>query len=351
MKKFRFALGLFIYLIILLMLSFVLLVLFWQYIASYEFSRVEGVMDDFMAGELSDVMDREIERYCVKHETAFESAEDISAVLHGAVDSGELSYRRLVQDSSEAPVYRVRLNNEELGMVYLRPYSGGPLAFGFEYWFPAYAEFDFDGFVQDFTVLAPEQAGVSVNGVPLTAENCAVSWYVPEELTPYAEQLSQVPGNARYSFSSFSDPNVSLLSESEEYLISEDESGQNTFTVTQTCTDELSAELYKYSEAFVRAYISYASYGGGTQNLLNYTIRNSALYKRILSTTDRLSWVRGASSSMSDLTVDSLQYYGCAATLEAHYTLTSRGMATDNNMKIILTQTDSGWRVAEIELF
>lgn len=354
MRKRNFVLGLFIYAVIVLLLIFAGLFLFWQYIAAYEFSRVDGVMDSYMEDELDNAINREIDRFAAAHESAFESAEDIAAALHSAVDDGELTWRKSPQEySSDTPVYSVRLDRQELGRVYFRPYSGGPLSFGFDYWFANRAEFDFDGFALEYTVTAPAEATVAVNGVTLNAENCAVSWAVPEELAPYADELAELPSCARYSFTAFSVPRADLPDDSGDYWLSEDESVPNVFTVTQMCPDtELSEQLHKYAEDFVRAYISYTSNAAsGPGTVTGYMVYNGALYQRMLAAMDGLSWVHGVTGYISDLSVGSLQYYGCAATLEASYKLTTAGTQTDNNMKIVLTQTDRGWRVAEIELF
>lgn len=353
MRKHRFALGLFIYIIIMLLIIFAGLFLFWQFIAAYEFSRTDGLMDDYMAKDLTEDIDHEIERFAAAHESEFESAEDVAAALHAAVDGGELTYRKASQEySSDAPVYSVRLNKQEFGKVYFRSYSGGPLAFGFDYWFPTRAEFEFDGFEQEYTVTAPAEAAVTVNGVTLTSENCSVSWGTPEELVPYASELAQLPSQARYSFTAFSEPQAGLLSGSEDYWMSEDEAVPNVFTVTQICTVELSEQLHQWAEGFVRAYIGYTSNAtGGPTGVIGYTVPNSTLYQRMLAAIDGMSWVSGVTSTMSDLSIDSLQYYDCAATVVAHYKLNTRGTETDNNMKIILAPTNNGWRVAEIDLF
>lgn len=352
MRRHRFALGLFIYVIIMLLLIFAGLFIFWQYIASYEFSRVEGVMDDYMDEELTGTLDREIERFSATNASELEPAENIAAALHAAVDGGELTYRKTPGEySPDAPVYSVRLDKQELGRVYFRSYSGGPLAFGFNYWFANRSEFDFDGFEREYTVIAPAEARLAVNGVPLSSENCFVSWGPPEELESYAEQLTQMPSQARYSFTACAEPQVDLLPGSEDYWISEDEAAPGVFTVTQMCTTELSAQLHQYAEDFVRAYIAYTSNSTSHAAVTGYTVYNGPLYQRMVASAEGMSWVHGVTSTMSDLAVDSLQYYGCAATVVAHYSLDTRGEISDNNMKIVLTQTGQGWRVAEIELF
>lgn len=352
MRKHRFAIGLFIYVIIMLLLIAAGLFVFWQYIAAYEFSRTDGLMDDYMAEELTDAIDHEIERFAAAHETELEPAEAVAAALHAAVDGGELTYRKAPQEySTDAPVYSVRLNKQEFGKVWFRSYSGGPLAFGFDYFFPTRAEFDFSHLEREYTVIAPAEAGVTVNGVALSSENCSVSWGLPEELAPYASALSQLPSQARYTFTAFAEPEVALLSDAGDYLLHEDEAVPAVYTVTQQCAAELSEELQQWAEGFVNAYIAYTSNAyGGPGRVVPYTVTGSDLYNRMFAAIEGMSWVSGVTSSMSDLTVGSLEYYGCVATVVANYTLDTRGKISDNNMKLILVPTDKGWRVVEIDM-
>lgn len=349
MRRHRFAIALTIYTAVLLLLILAGLFLFWQYIAAYELSLVDGVMEDYLADGLAEDINRDIDRFASAHETVFESAGDISAFLRSAVEGGELTYRKAPQEyTAEEPVYSIRLDKRELGRVYFRSYSGGALDFGFSRWFVHRTELDLDGFYREYTVFAPSEAPVTLNGKLMTTANCSVAFEEPEELLPYSRELSEMPLYMLYTFSAISPVQVSLSSGGDEYRLSQDESS---FTVTQVCPPDLSDQLYKYSEDFVRAYIAFTSNSTGPAAVTGYMIRNSALYQRMYAAIDGLSWVKGVTGHISDLSTDSIHYYGCAATLEAHYVLTANGSNTDNNMKIVLTQTDLGWRVAEAQLF
>lgn len=349
MRRHRFAIALTIYAAALLLLILAGLFLFWHYIAAYELSLVDGVMDDYLADGLAEDINRDIDRFASAHETVFESAGDIAGFLRSAVESDELTWRKSLQDyTPEEPVYSIRLGKQELGRVYFRSYSGGALDFGFSRWFVHRTELDLDVFSREYTVLAPSEAPVTLNGELMTAANCSVSWEEPAELLPYSGELSEMPLYGLYTFSAISPVQISLSSGEGKYLLSQDE---NSFSVTQICPPELSDQLHKYTEDFVRAYIAFTSNSTGPAAVTGYMIRGGTLYQRMYAAMDGLSWVRGVTGRISELSTDSLQYYGCAATLQAHYVLTADGRDTDNNMKIVLTQTDLGWRVAEAELF
>lgn len=349
MRTHRFAIGLIIYAVVMSLLILAGLFLFWHYIAAYELSLVEGVMDDYLADGLAADVNRDIDRFAASHETVFESAEEIAGALRSAVENGELSYRKAAGEyTNEEPVFSIRLGKQELGRVYFRSYSGGALDFGFSRWFVHRTELDLDSFSRAYTVLAPSEAPVTLNGELMTASNCSVVWEEPAELLPYSDELNETPLCALYTFSAISPVRVGLSSGEDEYMLSQDE---NSFTVTQICPSELSEQLYKYSEGFVRAYIGFTSKSAGLGAVTGYLIPNSTLYQRMYAALEGLTWVKNVTGRISELSCDSLQYYGCAATIEAHYVLITETGDVNSNMKIVLTQTSAGWRVVEAELF
>lgn len=351
MRKHRFAAALAIYAAVLLLLILAGLFLFWQYIAAYELSLADGAMDSYMADGLTEDINREIDRFASTHETVFESAGEIAAVLRSSVESGQLTCRKALRESTpDEPVYSIRLNEQELGRVYLRSYDRSTLNFGFPRWFVHRVELDLDGFAQDYTVLAPSDALITLGGQLMTTANCPVTWEEPAELLPYSGELAEMPMYARYAFSAFSPVEISLSDRRDDYLLSQEE---NSFTVTPICPAELSDQLYQYAEDFVRAYIDFAGNSADDSDAVTgYLVPGSTLFQRIFASIEGLSWIQAVTGRISEMSVDNLRYYGCAATLEAHYVLTTYGrINTDNNMKIVLTQTELGWRVAEIELF
>lgn len=349
MRRHRFAIALGIYAALALLLILAGLFVFWQYIAAYELSLVDEAMDHYVADGLAEELDQEIDRFSAARETAFESAGEIAGVLRSAVEGAALTYRKApLAYTPERPVYSVLLDGRELGRVTFCSQPGGKRDFGFPRWSVQGAEFDFDSFAQDYTVLAPSEASVALRGRPLTAANCPVSQEEPVELLPYSDQLAQMPTYALYSFSAFSPVEVTLPG-GEEHLLTRE---GNAFTVTQLCPPELSDQLCQYAQGFVNAYIAFSSNAEGPEAVLDYVVPGGTLSQRIYAAMEGLSWIQAVTGRISELTVDHLRYYGSAATLEAHYHLTAYGrINTDNNMKIVLTQTQLGWRVAEIELF
>lgn len=345
--------GLLIYVISAVVIIAAGLVVFWNYISAYEMSRTDGVMERYMAEDLNRTLQHAVQNFVEQEPSAFESGEERKNALQGMFQNGEWSYRKdAEQFMPETPVYKIFLDKEELGGVRLASEPGGLFSFGLSRWIVSESYFDLNRLTETYAVYAPEDAAVTVNGVPLNVENCSLELDVPEELEPYAGDLAQLPGWVKYSFTAVSLPEVRLASDSEEYWMSWDETNPGVFSVTQQSGTELSGELHTYVQDFVRAYVAYTSHAtGGPGQVQSYMVPGGSLYERMTASMDGMSWVHGVTSTMSELTADDLHYYGCAATLTARYVLTGAdGERTDNEMKVILTLTDSGWKVANIEL-
>lgn len=352
--KSKFKKGLLIYALVMLAVIFIGLFVFWQYIKAYEYSRPDYVVDRYVQRDLQRTLSRNISNYT--EQTAFETAEEQTQVLQDLLNNGNFTFRKDTEEyTEETPVYAIYMGKQELGKIWLA--SDGN-SFGFSHWEVASSAFDLNRFAQTYTVTAPESVAVTANGVRLSAENCDMEQGVPEPLALYAGELVQPPDWVTYRFTAVSLPEVRLDSDSEEYWMSWDETNPTVFTVTQQCGVELSEQLHTYAKDFVTAYINFTSNATGPGLASTYVLPGGTLYQRINGAGEAMRWVHGITYTMSDLTVDGLQYYGTAATVEAHYILTPYNNTivvgndeTHSNMHIVLTQTDSGWRVADIELY
>lgn len=349
--KSKFAKGLLIYVAVMLVIIFAGLFVFWQFISAYELSRTAGVMDRYMETELRPELEQAAAEFVSDRQSAFESEEEQTRAILARISAGTLTYRKDPEKfTEEAPVYAVRLDKQVIGTVELESRPGGPFSFGLSRWTVREAEFDPGLFEKTYLVTAPEEAAVTVNGVTLNAGNCEVTLGAPLALAAYEQDLAEVPAWAEYRFTAAAEPEVRLKTASEEYWMSRDEA-TDVFTVTLRGDSELSAELTDYAEHFVRAYIAYTSNAvDGPGIVQQYLVPGGSMYERMTASMDGMSWVHGVTSTMSDLQIVGFEYYGSAAVLEANYVLTSNGTDTDNDMKIILTQTENGWRVANIEL-
>ncbi len=148
-----------------------------------------------------------------------------------------------------------------------------------------------------------------------------------------------------YTLTTFLPPDISV---SGDYTVIREE---NAFSILPNCPEETESELTTFCENFIRAYIGYTSGAvEGPGQVQSYMVPGGSLYQRMTASMDGMSWIHDVTSTMSGLQIAGYEYYGSAAIVDAEYVLTSGRNATDNHMRVILTQTAAGWRVANIEL-
>lgn len=349
--KSKFAKGLLIYVAVMLVIIFAGLFVFWQFISAYELSRTAGVMDRYMETELRPELEQAVAEF-VEGRTEYESEDAQTQALMDILNSGALDYRKDPERFHErTPVYIIRLDKQELGKVWLKPEDGGLLSFGLPRWevrssgfdLGFQLGFDFSRFVKNYVIYAPPDAEVTVNGVALSDGEPLNA--VTPELQPFYGDLAQKPEYLVSQLGLLTEPEVDAAGTFDV------KQGDGYAVIMPRCDEETEAELTKLCEDFVRAYIAYTSNAvDGPGIVQQYLVPGGSMYERMTASMDGMSWVHGVTSTMSDLQIVGFEYYGSAAIAEANYVLTSNGTATDNDMKIILTETENGWRVANIEL-
>lgn len=352
--KSRFKKGLLIYTLVMLAVIFIGLFVFWQYIKAYEYSRPDYVVDAYMEQELRDVLEQDgqvrAQQLCTPEEVDNELA-----TIRELLNNGNFDYRKVTEEYSEdAPVYSIRMNQQEVGRVWLEPRSGRH-HFGFLHWAFASSEIEIYRLATQYDIYVPADVTVTVGGEALTSGSWMpkVSQF-PPALEQFADSLgADMPDYLRYGVTRFTVPTVDAGPDYDVTLTDD-----NVFLVTPRYPEELETELSDYAADFVTAYIAFTSNATGPGLASTYVLPGGKLYQRINGAGDAMRWVHGITYTMSDLTVDSFQYYGTAATLEAHYILTPYGggetvgnKENHSNMHIVLTQTSNGWRVADIELY
>lgn len=350
-KKRSFGKGLLIYVIVMLVIIAVGLGLFWRYIYAYEQARPEGAVENYIQTDLPEELADAITTYGEEHATAYESAEDIAGVIAKAIEGGEMSYRKTPGAyTQEAPVYTLRCDKKEIATMELRSVDAGFLRFGFDTWERSKTEYQFDAFAVACTITAPAGTEVLVNGRVLT-EDYRTGDGAYAELKAYADEIPVMPETVTYEIGLFGEAKITARNEfNNSFLVETDETG--TVSIRMVCPVDLEDELLDYAAGFVKEYVAFTSHAVEEAGIVqSYMISGSELYERMNAALDGLSWVHGVTGTMHDLTVGNLSYYGGVAVCEAHYGLSSSAGDTENNIRIVLTETDNGWRVATMEMF
>ncbi|MDY4105836.1 MAG: hypothetical protein SOY37_09680 [Oscillospiraceae bacterium] len=349
-QKNRFWKGLLIYILVMLVIIFTGLFVFWKFIAAYEQSRPEGVMDawvqEAMEADLSDAVDA----WAQAHETPWQSAERIREGLTEALAAQTIHVRK--EPGEETETYQLRAGRTVIGTKTLDEVPGGGLFdFGFTFWEVGEGAYDFSPFASTLTILAPETAEVSLNGAVLDRAS-AQSGGVHPELAEFEETLADTAGILTYTVEDLYMPGTVTATDPSGCTCLTETAEDGSVSVALEMPVDLKDELAAYAEGFVTAYIGYTSNAtGGPGAVQSYMIPGSLLYQRMTAAMVGMVWVHGVTSTMSDLTVDHFRYYDNAVLCEAQYQLTTESGTSDNHMRILLTNTDAGWRVADMNLF
>ena len=353
-QKHSFWKGLLIYICVMLALICVGFFLFWNFMSAFEASQTDGVVNQYLKHDIQTSLRSAVANYAAAEEEttgAFQTEEDISAALTETLSNGTLSCRKAIGTyTSEQPVYTVRLDKTEIGTLRLAPGSHRLLSFGFDTWEVSDTAFDFSKLGKNVTVTAPKDLVLTLNGTELTDKYITGTGLYPD-LEPYADSLPTDSGSTvTYSVGTlFTEPEVSVVSNGSRCTI-ENENGA--VSVVNQCPAGLETQLTEYSKNFVQTYLAFTSNASGNSGAVQaYMIPGSPLSQRITASLDGMSWVHGVTATVEDLSVSNFRYYGSAAICDARYTLISGGNATENNMHVVLTETDSGWRVADIGMF
>ena len=160
----KFGRFLLIYSAVFLVLLAIGLTFFWKYIAAYEISRPEHVIDDFILSmENEDGTDTLRALFKVSE---FEDKDAVFDKISGTYFKGQnCTYRKMPGEYTEnSPVYIVRSGTADLFKVKLNPKGENAAGFGFQLWEVSSLEL-VEGSTRTITIEVPSDAAIKVNDI------------------------------------------------------------------------------------------------------------------------------------------------------------------------------------------
>lgn len=348
-KKVSFGGRLLIYITVMLTLIFVALAFWWHYLACYEAARPVGIMDQYMTEVLRSDLEQEIDTYSISRETGYQSAQEVSAVLTEALSGDDWYYQEdLSQSTSERFVYTLYCGELTAGQVVLNAGESASMNMGFGTWQPPKATFDFAQFGESVTVIVPFGCEVYLSGQRLGEEDVAETIGLYPQLNAYEELIA--------------DPNQLLVYEVHEVFTDIAVEFSKGFTMMKgdseelfyglpVCEDELAESLIEYCKGFVQAYVEYTANANALWAVQQYLVPDSALYNELTQASSGLNWGHGVNAVIETIDVKNFVYYGNVITCEASYSMTRDDGNRSENMRMLLVNTNLGWRVITKEIF
>lgn len=347
-KKLAFGGALMIYITVMLTLIFVALAFWWHYLACYEGSRINGVMDAYMEQTLSEELAQEISAYSADQQTGYQSVAEVYAVLAEALSGDDWHYEINRQKSTEAqPVYNLYRGETAVGEVVVAAGEPDSLAMGFDVWQKPEATFDFAQFGDTLTITVPYGCTVFVNGTQISEDEVEETIGLYPQLAAYETLIAEPNQLLVYQLDEVFTEAAVEFSEGYTMLKGEDE---HTFYALPVCEDEMAEHLIDYCKGFVQAYVEYTANANALWAVQQYLVPDSALYQELTEASSGLNWGHGVNAVIEMIDIKNFVYYGNVITCDASYSMTRDDGNRSEVMHMLLVQTDLGWRVISREI-
>ncbi|MDY4105838.1 MAG: hypothetical protein SOY37_09690 [Oscillospiraceae bacterium] len=339
-----------VFLSVILLLAALLLAglfLLQQYAAAFDRAFPGSVAQRYAQAQLAEDLASAVETMAAEA-GPYETEEAVRAALQEALEApltcGE-------SDETAPGIYPIRCGTQTVGTLTAAPGPGG--RFGLEAWQVERVEWDVSALTHGVTILAPSGAQVRINGQPLSTgqQTGERVWYpelevfadsLPEDAAPVVYEVSGLYGRAEVTGEVDGQPCTAVTEESGRVLL------------YPPVPEGLEEELLDRADRFLRDYLDYANkISGGPGTAASQVVPGSELAYRLYAAVDGLVWVRPGWSTVSDIRVDSFRYFGAFALCQGHYTVEIQDddEILHNDMKLLLTETDAGWRIGDLETF
>ena len=258
-RKSRFGTGLIIYVLVFLILTAVVLILFYDLLEAFELTRPYNAANAYENA----LRENGLSENALASLTGIDrKLQSDSAILAQAKDllSEAVLVRSLAKSAPDKQVYSVRAEGADIGTVTFRP--TGEKKFNFRAFVPAEEEYDFSGWSESVTLQVPEDYTVSVNGVALDASYRTESGVRYRTLQDYYDDYSSLPTLTAYTSGNvLGKPEIAVTDRSGN-VVPADELTEEHFL--DTCSKEDRSRLSDFARNFVFNYVQFtADVGGG----------------------------------------------------------------------------------------
>ena len=351
MRK-RFLLGMVIYAVIFLVIVGVGLGVFWNFIDAYEHSRPLNAVKAYVASLTS-------EDYCAgsselldRLDSHIQSREEACDVIRSSVTE-PLTYAKKSGESTEdRQVYVLRSGKQVIGQFAIT--AGEPDRFGFRVWSVTEESFDFSHLLgQSICVTVPAEYIVSINGKQLDES------YITEKDIPYTalEEFYDdytLPVMVTYTAQNYLGTlSMETCDAAGKMVAITPETDMN--TLLPACDQDVGSEIELLTNNFLYHYVVFTSSANGSVSynyvqVTKYLVPNGELAKRLATAIDGLQYAQSWGDTIKDITINRLvdlggDRYMCDVTYIVETYAKAGLLRTENNVKLILTNTEYGLRI------
>lgn len=353
-RKGSFALGMVIYAVVFLAITGAGLAVFWDFIDSYEQSRPKNTMDQYLSQLTVEEMAANCGDWVQKIDEKLQTDEEFTRVIEESL-TGKLTYARKSAACTEnSQTYVLRCGSRVIGETVIR--AAEPDRYGFTVWSVEKESFDFSHLMgESQSVTVPESYCVTANGVTLREEYITETGILYSALEEFYDDYPQLPTMVTYTAGNvLGTLELAVLDESGNVV--DNWEGMDPNRVLDNCNEEETAMLTQYMQDFLVSYVRFTS-GSNQSSNLNYVklmkqflIEGSELSNRLYTALDGLAYAQSYNDVLEDVTVnrftriDNSRYFCDVTYLVSTYGKAGR-VETNNNLKVMLVETDNGLRV------
>ena len=346
-------LGMTIYAVVFLIAAGVGLFIFWNFIASYEASRPDNTIEDYVSQlTVEDIVDTVDDDLIMQVDTNLQTEEECRKVIMDSL-TGEITYAKKTSESTDTRmVYAIRCGSKLVGSVTLNSVEVDK--FGFARWEIGEAEFEMSLPLEDcVTVTVPEGFGVLVNGKMLDQSYITVRDIRYDALEDFYDDY-QLPTMVTYEAGPFLGT-VTLETVDTDGIPVEIDEAADYISFLDNCNESDRARLTKFSDAFLARYVAFTgsahkSSENNFAKLLPYVVLGSDLHQRMSMALDGLSWAQSNGDTLVSITYHCFTSIGegkyiCDATYEVDTSGREGIVRTTSNVRFVIVELPGELRV------
>lgn len=351
MRK-RFVIGMVVYAVVFLVIAGIGLAIFWNFIDAYEQSRPMNAVKAYVASVTEQDYYDGSEALLNQLDSNIQSRAEACGVIKASVTE-PLSYAKKSGESTEdCQVYVLRSGKQVIGQFAIT--AGEPDKYGFRQWSVTESSFDFSHLLSErISVTVPSEYVVSVNGNTLDES------YITEKDIPYTELEEfyddyTLPTLVTYTVENFLGTLTldTADAQGKPVTITPDTDWNDLLPV---CDQSIGSEIEFLTKNFLYNYVVFTSSATGSVSynyvqVIKYLVPNGELAKRLATAIDGLQYAQSWGDTIKEININRIidlgeERYLCDATYIVETYAKAGLLRTENNVKLILANTEYGLRI------
>ena len=355
--KNKFVRGMLIYALVILTLGGIGLAVLWNYLQAYEDSRSLYVVSDFMDSLTVEKVIAGSEDLLSGLDLDIQSRASAEQVIRDACQEDFRAVKDPAASTENTLRYRICCGRQPIGSFTVMITDRG--RFGLPHWSVTKTEFDLSYLRgQSVSLTVDARAEVRLEGKQLP-ERCRTATDIPSDLFAQFADVEGLPTQVTYTVENY----LGTIQWQVLDQDGQDVTGQDYEAVflKDNCPEKEAEHLKQTLETFVKRYIAFSgstksSARGNLANLRQMIVSGSPLYTRLASALDGLNFGQSIRDQLTELQYNHLiqlteDLYFCDVTYLVDTTGKKGVVQTTNNMRLLVTTQDGGWKVQELSSY